>query len=246
MTAPHPAATVLLLREDAGPSRFSVFMVRRSMKSSFMPGAYVFPGGRVDPEDGADAALESVALTDAQARARFSEAVDAATAKAHLVAAVREVEEEARVRLPDPSALHTWARWVTPKPERKRFDTWFLVGRLPAGLAPTHDAYEVTESAWVDPRTALASYGDGGMIFAPPTWYTLWELARHEGVDAVLEHAAARTVLATEPLFRQVDDNFAIILPGDPLHDAPHSMDGPTRLIMGKDGRWWGVTGQGD
>ena len=75
MTAPHPAATVLLLREDAGPSRFSVFMVRRSMKSSFMPGAYVFPGGRVDPEDGADAALESVALTDAQARARFSDLV---------------------------------------------------------------------------------------------------------------------------------------------------------------------------
>lgn len=242
-SAPRPAATVLLLRDDDGPSRFSVFMVRRSMQSSFMPGAYVFPGGRVDDEDATDDAIGTVSLTDEEAIARFSGAVDARTAKAHLVAAAREVEEEARVRLPNPDALHTWARWVTPRPERKRFDTWFLVGRLPPGLAPTHDAYEVTESAWVDPRVALESYGEGGMVFAPPTWYTLMELGRHEGVEAVLSFAARRTVLPTAPLFRQVDDNFAIILPGDPLHDAEHAMDGPTRLIMGKDGRWWGVKG---
>ena len=238
------AATVLLLRDDEGPSGFSVFMVRRSMQSSFMPGAYVFPGGSVDPEDRLPAAVDSVPLTDPEAMARFSGAVDAPTAKAHLVAAAREVEEEARVRLPDPAALHTWSRWITPVFERKRFDTWFLVGRLPEGLEPTHDAHEVTDSAWVDPRLALERYGEGDMVFAPPTWYTLWELARHVGVAAVLGFAARRTVLATAPLFKQVDDNYAIILPGDPLHDAEHSVDGPTRLIMGNDGRWWGVSPQ--
>ena len=241
--ASHPAATVLLLRDDGGPSGFSVFMVRRSMKSSFMPGAYVFPGGRVDAEDREASAVAAVSLSDHEAVARFSGAVDAATAKAHLVAAVREVEEEARVLLPDPAALHTWSRWVTPTFETKRFDTWFLVGRLPVGLVPTHDAHEVTASAWVDPRTALASYGVGEMVFAPPTWYTLWELARHVGVAAVLEHAAARTVRETQPLFQQIDDDLAILLPGDPLHPADHALEGPTRLVMGKDGRWWGVSG---
>lgn len=238
---PKPAATVLLLRDDEGPSGFSVFMVRRSMKSSFMPGAYVFPGGRVDPEDAVSQAIAAVALSDQEARDRFSGALDAVVAKAHLVAAVREVEEEARVSLPDPSALHTWSRWVTPAIERKRFDTWFMVGRLPPGLVPTHDAHEVTASAWVDPRAALESYGDGDMVFAPPTWYTLWELAQHVGVAAVLEFAADRVVHPTAPVFQQVEDNFAIILPGDPLHPAEHSLDGPTRLLMGSDGRWWGV-----
>jgi 8-oxo-dGTP pyrophosphatase MutT (NUDIX family) len=240
---PKPAATVLLLRDDEGPSGFSVFMVRRSMKSSFMPGAYVFPGGRVDPEDSAPAAVASVTLSDQRATDRFSGALDAVMAKAHLVAAVREVEEEARVRLPDPSMLHTWSRWVTPAIERKRFDTWFMVARLPGGLVPTHDEYEVTASAWVDPRTALESYGEGEMVFAPPTWYTLWELAQHIGVAAALEYAECRVVRPTAPVFQQVDDNFAILLPGDPLHPAEHSLDGPTRLLMGSDGRWWGVRG---
>ncbi len=239
--APSPAATVLLLRPDDGPSGFSVFMVRRSLKSSFMPGAYVFPGGRVDPEDASESAVAAVALSDEQAMERFCGALDAVTAKAHLVAAAREVEEEARVRLPDPAALYTWSRWVTPSFEPKRFDTWFLVGRLPEGLVPTHDAYEVTASAWVDPRTALDSYGDGGMAFAPPTWYTLWELAQHLGVNAVLEHAEAKRVQEIAPIFQMIDDELTILLPGDPLHFAEHAMEGPSRLVMSQDGRWWAV-----
>lgn len=46
----HPAATVVLLREGgAGPE---VLLMRRHRKSGFVPGAWVFPGGRVDPGDG--------------------------------------------------------------------------------------------------------------------------------------------------------------------------------------------------
>jgi recombination protein RecT len=43
------AATVLLLRDSA--QGLEVLMTRRSMKASFAPGAYVFPGGGVEPED---------------------------------------------------------------------------------------------------------------------------------------------------------------------------------------------------
>ncbi|WP_043112436.1 NUDIX domain-containing protein, partial [Pseudacidovorax intermedius] len=43
------AATVLLLRDtELG---MEVLMTRRSATASFAPGAYVFPGGRVDEED---------------------------------------------------------------------------------------------------------------------------------------------------------------------------------------------------
>lgn len=47
---PRPAATTLVLRD--GAAGLEVLMVRRSLQASFMPGAYVFPGGAVDAADG--------------------------------------------------------------------------------------------------------------------------------------------------------------------------------------------------
>lgn len=47
--ATRPAATTLVLRD--GAQGVEVLMVRRSLQASFMPGAYVFPGGAVDPAD---------------------------------------------------------------------------------------------------------------------------------------------------------------------------------------------------
>ena len=44
-----PAATVILMRE-ADESGFEIFMVKRSSRSSF-GSLYVFPGGKLDPED---------------------------------------------------------------------------------------------------------------------------------------------------------------------------------------------------
>ena len=43
------AATVILVREKN--KAFEVYLLRRSNKSGFMDGLYVFPGGVVDPED---------------------------------------------------------------------------------------------------------------------------------------------------------------------------------------------------
>ena len=143
---------------------------------------------------------------------------------------VREVEEEALIRLPDPGALETWSRWVTPTIERKRFDAWFFVARLPEDAVPTHDDHEVTASAWVDPIDALERYGDGEMIFAPPTWYTLWDLSRYAGVDAVIAEGARRHVRPVMPRFEEVEGEMVILLPGDTLYPDGNGVDGPTRL----------------
>lgn len=52
LTVPvRPAATVMLLRDRPGRG-IEVCMLRRNLKSDFVGGAYVFPGGGVDPEDG--------------------------------------------------------------------------------------------------------------------------------------------------------------------------------------------------
>ena len=87
------ASTVLLLRDsDRG---VEVFMERRHIQSDFVGGAYVFPGGRVDPEDRVDEAL-CHGLTDREASARLALEEGGLT---FYVAAIRECFEEAGVLL---------------------------------------------------------------------------------------------------------------------------------------------------
>ena len=47
---PVAAATIMLLRD--GPTGLEVFMVVRHHQIDFASGALVFPGGKVDPQDG--------------------------------------------------------------------------------------------------------------------------------------------------------------------------------------------------
>jgi 8-oxo-dGTP pyrophosphatase MutT (NUDIX family) len=47
---PRDAATVILARQ-VDPASFECFMVRRHVSSDFAPDVYVFPGGKVDPDD---------------------------------------------------------------------------------------------------------------------------------------------------------------------------------------------------
>lgn len=50
---PKDAATIILMRNNPDPDSrgFEVLMVRRSSKSTFVPGLYVFPGGGLDEAD---------------------------------------------------------------------------------------------------------------------------------------------------------------------------------------------------
>lgn len=89
------AATVLILRD--GADGLEVFMLRRNLNSDFVGGAYVFPGGAVDPED-REVDLEAICVgrTDADASRRLG--IDAG-GLAYWVAAIRESFEEAGVLL---------------------------------------------------------------------------------------------------------------------------------------------------
>ena len=230
----------MLLLRDRPEGLFEVFMVKRSMKSRFLPGAHVFPGGAVDPEDHDSPAARDGGVTADEARRRFGDDLDGRTALAHLVAAAREVEEEVGVRLPDLAELRVFARWITPEIESHRFDAWVLAASLPGGATPEHDRHETIASSWIEPRDALDRYGDGQLILAPPTFMTLWELAQLESTAEVLDHADQRTVVPILPVFRQIDGRNSILLPGDPLYPSDHPVRGPTRITMGQ-GRWWVV-----
>lgn len=90
----RPAATVVLVREGAdGPE---VLLLRRNRATGFVPGAWVFPGGRVDAADGEDALAErwdGLTREGAAGRLGLGEGADP-PAIAYYGAAVREAVEE--------------------------------------------------------------------------------------------------------------------------------------------------------
>lgn len=95
-----PAATLILLRPGAEAAPFEVLMLRRPDTASFAPGAYVFPGGRVDEADCAPAVLALCHGVDAaEAYRQMPTAASPAWALGHWVCALREAFEEAGVFL---------------------------------------------------------------------------------------------------------------------------------------------------
>ena len=58
---PRPAATILLMRTpDGTEAGLEVLLMRRQRSSGFVPGAWVFPGGRVDAADSGPALYERI------------------------------------------------------------------------------------------------------------------------------------------------------------------------------------------
>ncbi|HEY6486031.1 MAG TPA: hypothetical protein VIX83_06590 [Candidatus Cybelea sp.] len=107
------AATVILARAP-----FEVYLTRRSARSAFAPDAFVFPGGTIEAQDSSAAMRErAVGLTAERVSEEFratvppalstsEPAVDADAGRALLVAAVRELFEEAGVLLACDAAQH--------------------------------------------------------------------------------------------------------------------------------------------
>jgi 8-oxo-dGTP pyrophosphatase MutT (NUDIX family) len=92
---PVPAATIILLRET--PVSPEVLMIRRSVKSEFLPDLYVFPGGRVDEPD--HELADRTGEFDAERAATLAATVDPKLALGFYVAAIRETYEEAGILL---------------------------------------------------------------------------------------------------------------------------------------------------
>lgn len=98
--APVPSATVAVVRD--APEGVEVLLQERALASDFVGGAWVFPGGKVDPRDG-DMEPERLGPHDLRrVHGVFGATVGSAgmaSTRALLVAAVRETYEEAGVLL---------------------------------------------------------------------------------------------------------------------------------------------------
>jgi recombination protein RecT len=213
---PRPAATVLLLRDSA--QGIEVLMTRRSASASFAPGAYVFPGGTIDPAD-ADAhgaaarrvTQDDTRLTQAIAAIResFEELgiliarhADGRPADANDIAALDRHDSfvaqcHSRGLLLAADQVFVLAHWVTDRDLPRRFDVPFLVARMPEGQTPVADEAEQFEPVWVRPGDALERHKAGSFFMIFPTIRTLERLAKFDTVDAVLNACASEQPLWT-------------------------------------------------
>lgn len=122
-------------------------------------------------------------------------------------------------------AVMPFAHWITPEIEIKRFDTRFLLARVPDGQDATHDAGEMTALEWLAPAEAVARARRGELKLPPPTWSTLARLADFESVDAAWEWAATTTIVPIQPRFLRDGARTVIMLPGDPSYPLPEGCE---------------------
>jgi 8-oxo-dGTP pyrophosphatase MutT (NUDIX family) len=173
---PRDAATLILL--DGKGKKTKILLGKRHHGHKFMPGKYVFPGGRVEASD----RLMNVAgALDPRDEARLMKHRTGASpnfARALALAAIRETFEEtglvvgtkefggaetsppgawtefsAQNCLPDLQDIHFIARAITPPARPKRFDTRFFAVDAQAIAARcegcVHEDAELVELVWV-------------------------------------------------------------------------------------------------
>jgi len=210
---PIPAASVILLRD----SPLEVLMIRRNSKSTFVPDAWVFPGGGVDPADhdlgdGTDLGTMRVAA----ARELFEES------GIWLGAPLEHAEEKRRAQLAgettfaslvresplDLSALVWTSRWITPVGVPKRFDTYFFLAVAGRDAIASAENVEAVEVKWIAPSEAIEKLQ---IVF--PTLKNLEAIAGFTSAEELLESRRGAEIATTRPVLVVEGGKKTIILP---------------------------------
>jgi len=240
---PRDAATVVLIREANGG--LETFLLKRSGSKTIVGEAYVFPGGKLDPEDQSADAIAALGLAQSPQQMLGEPGLSESMAGAMFVAACRETFEETGVRL-NGAQLLPLSRWITPKTPammRRRFDTRFFIGLMPDGQTAVHDGQEAKDSHWYEPRDALRDYVDGKINLAPPQLMSLAAIARHSSFESLAESLRGIEPPLVEPKGYKLDGERAMAYPGHPEHPiSTRGMPGPLSLVW-KENRFEPVNG---
>lgn len=224
---PRPSSTMCVLHQSE--SDFEVLMVRRGPTASFMAGAWVFPGGVVDPEDHDDAAVAAVGGLAQPELGPW------------LAAAFREVVEETGVWLTSPpfaAALGEddvfaavtsrglcftgnrtayFANWITPSMVPVRFDARFFAAAIEDKVTPIPDGREVDAAEFVSPAVALRRADSGEWLVPFPTQRTLRQLAEFSSVRGLIDEWQQSRVVAVQPRMRVAGDgSLEVVMPDEP------------------------------
>jgi 8-oxo-dGTP pyrophosphatase MutT (NUDIX family) len=146
--------------------------------------------------------------------------------------------------------LTPYSHWITPDIESKRFDTRFLLARMPKNQAPIHDSIEMTESLWVSPAKALAGFEAGEILLMPPTLKTIEELAEFSSLDQLFTSASTKEIYPILPQGEAGPDGVILKLPRDPEYSIegykqPARPEEKTRIVN-LNGKWRTMRAGGD
>lgn len=175
---PRDAATLILIDRRAG--KHFVLMGRRHRNHVFMPGRFVFPGGRTDPTDSRIQVTANLHPEEELRLMNGGRRTTAARARAIALSAIRETYEEVGLLIGRKGAFSTtnphWqgfvqhgiqpsldrlryiARAVTPPGRVRRFDTRFLAAwREDVAVELVHGGptKELEEIVWLPLREAM-------------------------------------------------------------------------------------------
>lgn len=146
-TGPIRAAATIVMLRDA-PGGLEVFMVKRHGLSDVLGGAYVFPGGKLDPQDAHPAMLARLDQSPDQLQAALHETgLEAVEAAALFVAALREAFEETGVLYAQGADSAIASRAAVLVREGRSFD------EVAAAMALRLNASRLVPwSRWITPR----------------------------------------------------------------------------------------------
>ena len=176
---PKDAASLVLVRRDRDAVR--VLMGERAKAHAFLPGRFVFPGGRMDVSD-----LRLAVATDLrpEVRAKVAAGITPTRARALALAAIRETFEEtgllvgkkasavpntrtdvwrrffAEGVVPNLQPLEFIARAITPPGRPRRFDARFFMvdaEHIAAALDPKAASGELLKPLWLTLEEARAA-----------------------------------------------------------------------------------------
>jgi 8-oxo-dGTP pyrophosphatase MutT (NUDIX family) len=159
-----------------------------------MGGAWVFPGGSVDRNEG-----------EGQPALR--------------AAALRELDEEAGIQLNDPDQLIPFSRWITPAAVKIRFDTWFYLTPVPEGATLKIDGHEIVDARWYHPSEALQASDRGELLLVFPTIKHLERIAPFESAQALMDYARDSEVTPVQPRLVMEGETARLLLPGEPGYE---------------------------
>jgi 8-oxo-dGTP pyrophosphatase MutT (NUDIX family) len=216
------SASILVIRDNERSGALEILMVKRHADIDFAGGAYVFPGGKVDPDD--QRLSQNVPsfpvgyseLTHTAFREVFEESgllvghgVDVGAYRNALLAgeiSFAEFVKNADVTF-NVEDLVPFARWVTPRIYPKRFDTRFFLARAPKDQHASPDGQETIDAIWVEPLDFIEKCR-GEIMF--PTLMNLKLLAEARTVEEAMNQARARKIITVEP---RIEDGIRTIDP---------------------------------
>jgi recombination protein RecT len=216
----RPAASTIVLRRNP----FEILFLRRSSASTFVPDAWIFPGGAVDPVDHLMGKNDELSILKAcAARELFEEAGiwlgppldDAETWRARLLDDPSVFAELSRISPPDLEGLIWTSRWVTPIGVPKRYDTWFFLIEVEDASEATAEQREGVEVRWLPPAEALRLHAEGAFSMVFPTIRNLEALAEFGSVRELMEARRNAEIPTTRPVLIVEGGRKRIVLPDE-------------------------------